>query len=214
MFIYYIIVALILTRVPIVGKYFQLFNTLIHEIGHSLAGILTFGKVNYMTLSMDTSGGASISSRNFLTSILVTLAGYPFASGISFVLIYMVTMGLYVYIMYSMIALALISIIFWIRNLFGLIWLIVAASLTSWVLFYGSSSLIIAYATTLVAVVFVDSFMSTLVLLEIIARDKEESGDAHNLRNKTGITEYFWGVLFVAIACIPVYYSFDLWFLK
>lgn len=212
MFIFYIILALLLTRVPVIGKYFQIFNTLIHEIGHAVAGIITFGKVNYMTLSMDAAGGASVSSRNWLTSILVTLAGYPFASGISFLMIVMIHNEQYVYILYSMIVLCVFCLILWIRNLFGFIWLMTAGVLTAAVLLYGDAAIITAYATTLVAVVFVDSFVSTLVLMEVVFKDRQNGGDAHNLRNKTGITEYFWALLFIAIACIPVYYSFDLWF--
>lgn len=212
MFIYYIIIALLLTRVPVIGKYFQLFNTLIHEIGHAVAGIITFGKVHHMTLSMDTSGGASVSSRNWLTSILVTLAGYPFASGISFLFIVMIHNEQYEYIMYTMIGLAVFSTILWIRNLFGFLWLLTATAITTVVLIYGTSFAIEVYATTLVAVVFVESFMSTLELLQIVIKDKEDSGDAHNMRLKTGITEYFWAGLFIVIACVPVYYSFDLWF--
>lgn len=216
MFIFYIVIALLLTQVPLIGKYFRLFNTLIHEIGHVLAALITGGKVNHIKLNFDESGiassGTSKGLTGYISKVITTLTGYPFASGISLLFIIMLHKEQFDYIMYSMIGLVIVSLIFWIRNLFGIIWLLIAGVLTFGLLIHGDVQYIQIYAKVLVAVIFVDSFMSTIDLFKIVRKNKNDAGDAHNLKTYTGISEYVWSILFILIACIPIYISFPLWF--
>lgn len=52
----FIIVAILVTKLPIISKYFAIINTLIHETGHQLASILTFGKAHQIQLFANTEG--------------------------------------------------------------------------------------------------------------------------------------------------------------
>ena len=76
--IVYILIAILLTKLPIVGKYFALINTLIHEIGHQLASMVTFGKAHKIHLFANTEGLAFSSHRFWIGRVLTTLAGYTF----------------------------------------------------------------------------------------------------------------------------------------
>lgn len=212
MFIYYIIGAIVLTQIPYIGKYFRLYNTLIHEIGHVVASILTRGKVYHVKLNSDTSGEASTGTRGFFSRVIVSIAGYPFASLISFLLIVLIHQKQYEYILYGVIALVVISIVFWVRNWFGIFWLLLSGVVSYLLLVYGGATSIEVYIKAMVAVIFVESVSSTIELMYIVVKDKENSGDARNLRLSTGITEYFWGILFIAVASVPVIKSFPLWF--
>ena len=44
-FYYLLVVAFLLPKVPVVGKFFNIINTLIHELGHALMALLFEGKV-------------------------------------------------------------------------------------------------------------------------------------------------------------------------
>lgn len=211
MFIYYIIGALILTQIPFVGKYFKLFNTLVHEIGHVLTAIITRSRVHHITLSPDTSGQAATSSRKF-AGIIISFAGYPFASGVGLALIWFVHQEQYTYILYGVIGVIVISLIFWIRNLFGILWLLVAGVITLGVLLYTDPLVIEVYTKAIVAVIFVESFSSTITLLVIVFKDRKNAGDARSLARETAIPEIVWSLVFIAIACIPIYFAYKLWF--
>ena len=76
----FVVVALILPRIPVVGKFFNIINTALHELGHALMALLTGGEVRKIELFNDTSGTTTTVSKNKFASVLVSLAGYPFAA--------------------------------------------------------------------------------------------------------------------------------------
>ena len=67
----FLILAIILTKLPIAGKYFAVANTLIHEVGHQLASILTLGKAHEIHLFSNTEGVA-YSSHQFWIGKFIT----------------------------------------------------------------------------------------------------------------------------------------------
>ena len=84
-FYYLLVVAFLLPRLPVVGKFFNIINTLIHELGHALMSLLLHGKVMKIQIFQDTSGVTTTKSDSKFKSTLVSLAGYPFASVMAFV---------------------------------------------------------------------------------------------------------------------------------
>lgn len=76
----FLVLAFILTKLPYAGKYFAVANTLIHEVGHQLASLGTFGKAHHIQLFSNTEGLALSSHRFWLGRFITALAGYVFAS--------------------------------------------------------------------------------------------------------------------------------------
>src|SRR5699024_5708128 len=180
-FIYYIVIAIALTKLPYIGKYFRIYNTLIHEIGHVVASMVTNGKVYHIELNKDTSGLAYTGSRGRISQIIVSLAGYPTASVVSLAAILFLSKGYEDYVLAGIATIIVISLIFWVRNWFGFGWLLLAAVVSALLIWYGKDSITSIYLNTLVAVIFVESVLSTWELLYITYKDRYNSGDSRNL---------------------------------
>ena len=210
-FIYYIIIGVILTQLPYVGKYFRIYNTLIHEIGHVLASLVTNGKVYHIELNKDASGLAYTGSRSRISQIIVSLAGYPTASIVSYLAILLLNKGYEDYVLAGIATIILISLVFWVRNWFGFGWLLLAAIVSAFLVWYESEIFTSIYLNTLVAVIFVESVISTIELIYITYKDKNNAGDSRNLKLSTGIPEMFWSVLFFIFAGYTVYLTIRIW---
>src|SRR5699024_12650500 len=118
----YLGVGLILTRVPYVGKYFRIFNTLVHEIGHFLMSLIVGARVYKVSLNADTSGEAVTESRGRIRNILIAFAGYPFGSGVGLLSVWVLEKGCYEYFLYGVTSIAVASMVLWVRDKVGIEW--------------------------------------------------------------------------------------------
>lgn len=195
-FILFIAAALLLVTIPVAGKYFRLLNTLLHEIGHVLASLLSGGGIYHIRLFKDTSGAAYISSKNRLSLIFVALAGYPFASGMSFVAFWLVVNGYMEWVYYTLFSVLGMSLLFWVRNGFGLFWNSFFLAGTAGVYFYAPVLLQNSYIQLVTAILLVESIRSSWVILYLSIVSPQAAGDATDLKKATWITARFWGLLF------------------
>ncbi|HBI03760.1 MAG TPA: hypothetical protein DDY49_07000, partial [Paenibacillaceae bacterium] len=58
----YLLLAYLVTLVPVVGKYFSVLNTLFHEVGHGICALLFKGKIRSISLFANTEGEIVTSS--------------------------------------------------------------------------------------------------------------------------------------------------------
>jgi hypothetical protein len=72
-----LITAILLTRIPVLGKYFRSVNTLVHEAGHAFATLLLSGEVIAVNLFADTSGTTVTKAKGKFSQALIAIAGYP-----------------------------------------------------------------------------------------------------------------------------------------
>ena len=207
--LFYVLVAfsLIISRVPVVGKFIKCVNTLIHESGHAFAALLTSGSVLKVELFSDTSGSATTTSSSWLAKVVVSLAGYPFSSAVSFGLFYLVKHNQFSLILYFLIALALINLLFWVRNLYGIIWILVFGSLCGGVIYLNNQNLTLAWIVMVCTIVFSDAFISSLELLYLSVSQPKKSSDAVNLAKISWFPAFVWALVFVAQAGLFGYYS-------
>lgn len=203
--IYYIVIALILTRTPYVGKYFKIFNTLVHEIGHVIMSMLTKGKVYHVHLNSDASGLAMTGNRGRISGILVSIAGYPFASLVALFMLYLKEEGHYNYLLIGVTVVLVVSVILWVRNAFGVMWLLLAASISFLFIYYGTDAFVEVYLNILIAVMLVESITTTIELVILTWLDKNNAGDATNLKNYTGIPAIVWSVMFSVVSIYLTY---------
>ncbi|MGJ8721200.1 MAG: M50 family metallopeptidase, partial [Salinibacterium amurskyense] len=108
-----------------IWKWFGLFTTLVHELGHAVGAILTGRFVHGMKIRMNHSGEAVSSGRGKLGSVISGSLGYPAPAIVGAVQLWCVTQG-YTAMALFIGGIILVLTLLVIRNLFG--FLVVAVS--------------------------------------------------------------------------------------
>ncbi len=197
----FIPIALILPRVPVVGKFFNIINTAIHEFGHAIVALIMQGKVHKIELMRDTSGSTVTQCPTLVGNILVSMAGYPFAAFAGWFLCYLNEVGYQQGLILGLSLLMVVMLIFWIRNWYGLIWIVLFCALNGWLLYTGNTQYINIAALFYATVVMIEAVSSSVILLFLSIKDSNSAGDATNLAKFTHIPAFFWALLFLAFSC-------------
>ncbi|MEX3623722.1 M50 family metallopeptidase [Viridibacillus arvi] len=211
----FIIVAAIVSRLPIVGKYFSIINTLIHEIGHALMAIITGGKVDKIQLFANTEGTAWTSNRFWLGRVLTSAAGYVFSSFIAFAFLYSISIERFEYcipieklgycisieryelILYTLVVFLVIGLLFWIRNLYGFFWMISFTAGFAYLIWKGNDVVTEYVLLFITATILVQSIYSAWEILYLSFKSPSDAGDATNLAKSTFIIPaQVWGIFF------------------
>lgn len=196
-FLLYLIVAVILLHIPVLGRYVAVIQTLIHEVGHGLAAIICGGKVRKIHLFANTEGLAFTAHANWFSRFVTTLSGYLFASAFSFFSIWLITIGAFELLLYIYAGICLTALVLWIRNLYGFLWIICASSFFLWLTVYGSMLLKVHTLQLLTCIIFVQSIKSAFIVLHLSFKKPMTAGDATSLAKMTKIIPAFiWGNLF------------------
>ena len=206
---FYVILALsvIMVRIPVIGKYFRLVATMIHESAHAFTAFILSGEIISVNLFSDASGTTVTKSKNKTSQALVAFAGYPLTSLTALLLLYLLHNGFEKYVLFILVSITMLLIVMYIRNTFGLIWSI-SFFILNISLLYFDNMLINYYFNTLYSTsLLAESFLSTLVLLRLSYSSSKKAGDASNLMKITGIPAILWSLLFVVIAAITVYFA-------
>jgi len=190
---------LILTRLPYIGKFFRVINTMIHECGHAFMALFMSGEVVKINLFSDTSGVAVTKVRGKIPRFLVSIAGYPFSSMMAFVIFLLIKNEYYMLSLIILLSFATISLIFFVRNFYGIFWLISFIAIGLAVVEFKSMQIIYSWMVFLASLLLSDAFVSGLVLLKISIKNPAGAGDAANLKKETYIPAWFWAIVFCAI---------------
>lgn len=209
----YLIIAFVLSNIPLINSFINvntriskvihaigmgvaIANTMIHESCHSLMAILTGDRIKGVSLSADTSGLAETTSNSRVARILVSYAGYTGSSLVAVGLFYLLYHGKYEWIIYFFILLSAFNWLFWVRNLFGFLWLTAFISMMVFLLYKHYEVLLVHISILLSCMVLVQSIISTFVILKLSVTDRKNAGDATNLAKFTFIPTLVWGTLF------------------
>lgn len=203
--IFMVVVALLLPRIPVVGKFFNIINTGLHELGHALMALLLDGEVRKIELFKDTSGTTVTQTKHKWEAVLVSLAGYPFAASTGWLSFYLIQHGADIGLLIGLSVLFVIMLIFWIRNWYGALWVVLFTTINA-LLIYFQKPQCIEYAALFYAVmILTESVVSSFVLLVLSFKDSSKAGDATNLENVTHIPAAIWSLLFLAYTLWVVY---------
>lgn len=198
-------VSLILTRIPLIGKYFRLVNTMIHEAGHAFMTLIVSGEVISVNLFADTSGTTVTKAKNKFLQFLIAFAGYPASSITGFLFIMMLSKGYNLYILFILTSIALLLMVLSIRNGYGLFWA-GTFSLINLLLLYFNVPLWIYIASAFYSlIVLCDSVISTVILFVLSIKTPNKAGDASNLQKFTKVPAVIWSILFMGIAGFMAY---------
>ena len=193
----FIIMAILLTKLPIAGKYFAIVNTLIHEVGHQLASIITFGKAHKIQLFANTEGLAFSSHRFWIGRFITALAGYVFSSFMAAIFFFLIYKGRYDLVIYILLAILAISMIFWIRNWYGFFWILTFSAGFVWLLWKAEGPIIEYVVLFLVSILLVESITSAFGIMYLSFKVPAQAGDATSLAQLTYlIPTQIWGILF------------------
>lgn len=205
-------VSLVITRLPWIGKYFRGLNTLIHETGHSVMALILSGNVHRIDLSSDTSGSVITSTDSVFKRFLVTIAGYPFSSVAALIFFYFLEQKAYQYVVYPLIGLAVFNLILFVRNIYGIFWLLSFTVISAAVIFFDNDMLWFAFSLLLAFIVLTESFISTINLIIISLKTPKLAGDAKNLNEITHLPVMFWSLLFMGFSGYISYKTIFLYF--
>lgn len=193
----FISIAFVLLKIPIIGKYVAVVNTLVHEVGHAIVAILTGGKVDKIELFANTEGTAWSSSRFWIGRVLTSLAGYPAASATAFLFLYLIDNQKYLYILIILLVVLIFSLVFWIRNLYGFFWVVTFSSIFVALILYGNAVLVVNVLLFITAIIFVESISSAFTILKLSFTQPTDAGDATSLwKSIIFIPSPIWGILF------------------
>jgi hypothetical protein len=193
----FLLIAIVLTKMPIAGKYFAVANTLIHEVGHQLASILTFGKPHKISLFSNTEGLAFSSHRFWLGKFITSLAGYVFSSFMACTFLFLISKGRYDIVIYIFLTILGVSMLFWVRNLYGFFWILTFSAGFVWLLWKANGPIIEYVVLLLVSIIFIESITSAFEVMYLSFKTPLQAGDATSLARHTFvIPAQIWGIFF------------------
>ena len=193
-----LITALLLTRIPVLGKYFRSVNTLVHEAGHAFVTLLLSGEVIAVNLFADTSGTTVTKAKGKFPQALIALAGYPVSALTGWLCLFLLYKGYNLYILFLLTSIALIIMILSLRNMYGLFWAGTFIVLNLLLIYFNNKALIHAFAAFYSVIIFTDAIISSLVLFVLSIKQPRKAGDATNLHKVTKVPAIIWAMLLLA----------------
>jgi hypothetical protein len=186
-------------RLPFAGRFFRVLNTMMHESGHALIALLTSGEVKSVELASDASGTAKTSSKNFISRVLTIIAGYSYASFFSFFTVWLLMHFGYTPVLYVFISFALVNLMLWVRNTFGIVWIILFLALCGSVWLY-LSAYVVYLAWFFCGILWFESLFTCFILLRESFRNPAKAGDAAALKEVLFLPAAVWAILFTVFA--------------
>lgn len=190
--------SVVLVRLPYLGLVFRTFCTLIHESAHAFAGLLLNQQIVEVHLQADVSGAAIIKGGNRFTNSLIAFVGYPIANATALFFAWMMALNEVKVILLVTLALGFVNLIFWVRNLFGVLWILVQSAVTIGLLWLNNSIFLQFYAGFITYSLFAEAIYSSGVILKLSFTESKKAGDATLLAKFTGIPAVVWGGIFFA----------------
>jgi hypothetical protein len=193
-------ISVLLTRIPRIGMFFRVINTLVHESGHAFMAIATNGSVLKVELFSDLSGMAKTASGSWFSRFMVSLSGYMFSSVMAWVLFFMANAGLYEIVLWVLLGFGLVNLLFFVRNSYGIFWLLSFVTGVGTVLYFNNAMANTVFVVCALMLLLGDSFISTLELFFIAVKKPANAGDARNLKDLTHLPTFFWALVFLCFA--------------
>ncbi len=193
--ILFLIGSAILTHL-IPSSFFRNLDTMVHEFGHAAVTLALSGKVMYIELYADHSGVTLSSVTKPWSLIPIALAGYITASLFAWFLFYAFSRGKQTLGLQIATLIAALSLLLFVRNPYGMMWIIGFIVINVLVLAFGPRWLQNFYYVLLSFLCLEESVFGPLSLTVSAAIDPRQAGDATNLGLHTGVPAVIWGGAF------------------
>ena len=196
-----ILVAAAALSVPRVSwQYFGLFATLVHELGHAVAAILTGRAVHGIRIRRDHSGDALSSGRGVFGTVVSGVFGYPAPAIVGAAQLWSVFAGFTSVALFAG-GIVLILTLFVIRNVFGAVVVFVSTGISTLLWFFATPT-VQSYALLVIGIaLLVGSVRALLTVIDVHLRHRDQlaTSDAYLLYRRTDIPSPFWLLLFTAL---------------
>jgi hypothetical protein len=208
------VAVFLLNRIPYIGKYLRVVNTLFHESGHAFAALIASGEVYAVELFSDRSGTTVTKrAKSKGGQFFVAFMGYPFGSAVAYALFYMISISECRMVLYVLACFAVLNLMFYVRNSYGIFWLITFTATIFIMNIYGNDMVQYAFTSWLCGIMLFESLYSSIELISICRKKPKNAGDASDLAKLSHIPSMFWAVIFFAQACLFIYLSIKLFFM-
>jgi hypothetical protein len=181
------------------SSFFRNLDTMVHEFGHAVATLALSGKVMYIELYRDNSGVTYSSMTKSWAVIPVSLAGYMTASLFAWFLFSAYARGKQKLGLQVMTALSALSLVLFVRNSFGVSFLLGFILMTVLALALAPKWLRDFYYLLLAFLCLEESVFGPGSLIVYVLQNRS-AGDASNLANHTGIPAIVWAIGFTLFA--------------
>ena len=205
MFAIVVIAAAALSIPRFTWQWFGLFTTLVHELGHAVAAILTGRFVHGIRIRRNHSGEAVSSGRGGFGSAVSGFFGYPAPAIVGAAQLWSVFEG------YTAIALVaggviLVLTLLVVRNLFGVLVVLASAAVSAALWFYATPE-VQSYALLVIGTALLVGSVRgwlTVVGVHLRRRDQLQTSDAYLLYRSTHVPSPVWLGLWAGLigACI------------
>jgi hypothetical protein len=208
-FLLYLIIAIFLIQLPIAGDYVSVLDTVVHESGHAVVALFS-GHIEKIALLSDSEGITFGDETNKFEEIISSMAGYICSSLMGFLSFWLISKKKYTLFIDILLAIIFINLIFWVRNPFGIIWLVTFAFGFLLLLINGKQQIVNQFLLLLASIILVDSIKSSIEILVMSFIHPGFAGDAANLAALTMIIPTkVWGIFFLAQAVLFPIFSFN-----
>lgn len=200
--------AFVLIQIPVIGDYFRIINTVIHESGHAFMALFG-GNVESISLFMNADGVTHGTQSIWVVDFITCIAGYMISSLMAFVSFWLIKRKKYTLFIDMLLGLILINFILWVRNPYGLFWLASFGLLFLALLIKGSQKVINNLVLLIASILLVESVSTAYDIFIISLIQPHAAGDATNLSHLTAfIPAQGWGIFFFAQALFFVLLGF------
>ncbi|MDD4575537.1 MAG: M50 family metallopeptidase [Bacteroidales bacterium] len=206
-FFYSLLVAVYLScRAPYIGVAMRVVNTMLHEFSHALVAFLFSGKIQSVKLFSNTEGEITISGNNKIVQFLTALAGYPLSALSGMGILFLVMNDYQDVALWILTAFASVLLLLFVRNLYGVIWLIVFMGINLSALLFEIYPLMSLLGLIYTFIIITEAAHSVFSLLVLSIRNPKMAGDATVLSKLTFLPAVFWALCFVGLNGFIVYF--------
>ncbi|MDD9270897.1 M50 family metallopeptidase [Paenibacillus sp. GCM10023248] len=184
------------------SSFFRNLDTMVHEFGHAVMTLALSGQVQRIELYANHSGVtlSAISQARSWSIIPVALAGYMTASLFAWFLFSAFAKGRQHIGFMVMIAISAVSLALFVRNGFGMLFLIGFIGLTGVMMAVPFKWMRDFYYLLLAFLCLEESVFGPITLVQLAWMNARQAGDATNLALHTGIPAMAWAIMFTLFA--------------
>lgn len=194
-------------RIPYLGVALRVVNTMMHEFSHALVAFLFSGKIQSVKLFSNTEGEVTISGGSKVVQFLTALAGYPLSALSGVGMMYLLMNDFADFALWTITGISAVLLLLFVRNLYGVLWLIGFIGINGVFLFFEFQSLQVLFGLIYSFVILSESVHSVFSLLIISLKNPKSAGDAAVLSKLTFFPVVFWAIVFVFINLFVMFYA-------
>lgn len=199
-FVFELIVAFLLTRLPFISVPFKWFESYFHELSHGIATVVSGGVVSQIQLFPN---GAGLCYSLGGNGVLIAFSGYLGAAIWGYLIFLLATWRDGIRFTLSFLAMTILaSVVLWSRDLLTIIILLCLAGLILLPLKLKNSRPLNSLLRILGLMIILNAMASPMVLFGLAGQ-----GDAVALASMTWIPAWIWVVLWLAFSCFMLWLS-------